>query len=160
VSKSPSFSLIIVVILAAFVLPSFGAAEDLLGPVDRERILAHSPAWQESVAAYQPDPAAIEKLRGLGREVRIEVFFGSWCSDSAAHVPAFFKVLDLAETPLLQPAYFGVPEAKDKRAEYVQGRKIVKLPTFLVLVDGREIGRIEETPKKSVEADLVKILGL
>jgi hypothetical protein len=36
----------------------------------------------------------------------------------------------------------------------------VKLPTFLVYVDGREIGRIVETPERSVEEDLVRILGL
>ena len=159
-SKSPSVILVIAAVLAALACPSFGATEELLGSVDRAAILAHSPTWQETVAAYQPDPAAIDKLRGLGREVRIEVFFGSWCSDSAAHVPAFFKVLDLADTPLLQAVYFGVPEAKDKRPAYFQGRDIVKLPTFIVLADGREIGRIVETPKKSVEADLVKILGL
>jgi thiol-disulfide isomerase/thioredoxin len=77
-----------------------------------------------------------------------------------AHVSAFFKILDLADTPLLQPAYFGVPEAKDKRAPYTEGKDIVKLPTFIVFVDGREAGRIVETPQRSVEEDLVRILGL
>lgn len=138
----------------------FGSGPDLTGPVSRAAILKHSPSWQEVVAAYQPKPEALDKLRGLGREVRIEVFFGSWCTDSRAHVSAFFKVLDLVDNPLLQPAYFGVPEDKADRPPFFQGRDIDKLPTFIVFVEGREAGRIVETPQKTVEEDLVKILGL
>jgi hypothetical protein len=159
VSKSP-FVPIVVILLGLVLLPSFAAGQELAGPVGREAVLEHSPAWQDLVSAYQPKPEALEKLRGLGREVRIEVYFGSWCSDSMAHVSAYFKILDLLDTPLIQTAYFAVPEAKDKRAPYLNGREIAKLPTFIVLIDGREAGRIVETPKKSVEEDLVRILGL
>lgn len=152
--------LIAVISWGSALLPSSASGQELVGPASREAILERSPAWQAVVAAYQPDPESVDKLRGLAREVRIEVYFGSWCADSEAHVSAFFKVLDLADTPLLQAAYIGVPEAKDKREPYGRDRKIGKLPTFVVLVDGREAGRIVETPEKSVEADLVKILGL
>ncbi|MGB8959610.1 MAG: thioredoxin family protein [Candidatus Aminicenantales bacterium] len=156
--KSLFFSIAVLFSLA--LIPCFAAGQDLVGPTNREAILEHVPAWRDLVAAYQPKPEALDKLRGLGREVRIEVYFGSWCSDSMAHVSAFFKILDLVDTPLLQPVYFGVPEAKDKRAPYIEGKDIVKLPTFIVIVDGREAGRIVETPKKTVEEDLVTILGL
>jgi hypothetical protein len=138
----------------------FARGEDLVGPVSRDAILERCPAWAGRAAAYQPRPEALDKLKSVGREVRIEVYFGSWCSDSEAHVSAFFKVLDLADTPLLRADYVGVPEAKDKRAPYVRGKGVVKLPTFIVLVDGREAGRIVETPQRSVEEDLVRILGL
>jgi thiol-disulfide isomerase/thioredoxin len=158
VSKSPV--VLIAALFALTLLPRFASGEDLVGPTSREAILEHSPDWQGFVASYQPKPEALDKLRGLGREVRVEVFFGSWCSDSMAHLPAFFKVLDLADTPLIRADYFWVPEAKEKRAEYYQGRDIVKLPTFIVFVDGREAGRIVETPQRSVEEDLVRILGL
>ncbi len=157
-SKSPFAVIAIVLNIALF--PFFAAGHDLVGPTTREAILEHTPSWQDLAAAYQPKPEALDKLRGLGREVRIEVYFGSWCSDSMAHVSAFFKILDLVDTPLLQPAYFGIPEAKEKRAPYTEGKDILKLPTFIVFVDGREAGRIVETPKRSLEQDLVTILGL
>jgi len=158
VGKSPV--IVLAVLFALALIPRYAAGEDLVGPTSREAILEHSPAWQASVAAYQPRPGALDKLRALGREVRIEVYFGSWCSDSEANLPAFFKVLDLLDTPLIQTAYIGVPEAKEKRAPYGQGREIEKIPTFVVIVDGREAGRIVETPERSVEEDLVRILGL
>lgn len=136
------------------------ADQEIVGPVSREDILEHSPAWADDAAAYEPDPDAVEKLRGLPREARIEVYFGSWCSDSAAHVPAFFKLLDLVDTPLLRVSYIGLPRAKEQRTPYCGDREITRIPTFIVFVDGREAGRIVETPERSVEADLVRILGL
>ena len=152
---SPLFLLSLALSLAS------AAGQDLAGPTTREAILALRPSWQDPVASYQPDPEALAKLQGLSREVRIEVFFGTWCSDSMAHVSALFKILDMADTPLLQPRYIAVPEDKAKRQAYFEGRTdISKLPTFIIILDGREAGRIVETPKKSVEADLVKILGL
>ncbi len=159
-SRSRLFSSLIV-LLALAVGPCLAHQQDLAGPTDREAILALRPSWQDVVASYQPDPGALAKLQGLGREVRIEVFFGTWCSDSMAHVSALFKILDMADTPLLQPRYIAIPEDKAKRASYFEDRTdIAKLPTFIIMVDGREAGRIVETPQKSVEADLVKILGL
>ncbi len=148
------------IIVGSALLPCRASGQELVGPADRETILERCPAWTAIAAAYQPDPEAVAKLAGLDREVRVEVYFGSWCSDSEAHVSAFFKVLDMADTPLLRAACIGVPEAKDRRAPYVSGRGVEKLPTFVVLVDGREAGRIVETPQKTVEADLVRILGL
>ena len=155
-----SLLFIIFVIMGAVFLPCFEFAEDLVGPVSRELILKHSPAWEGVAAAYQPDPAVLDRLHGLGREARIEVYFGNWCSDSAVLVPALFKLLDTADTPLLQAVYTAVPEAKEKRALYCRDKDVIKLPTFVILLDGREAGRIVETPEKSLEADLARILGL
>ena len=132
----------------------------MLGPLSREAILDGRPDWRAVAAAYQPKPDCVEKLRALAREVRIEIYFGTWCSDSKAHVSEYFKIMEMADNPLVQTACIGVPEDKAKRAAYTQGKDIVKLPTFLVFVDGREAGRIVETPEKSVEEDLVRILGL
>jgi thiol-disulfide isomerase/thioredoxin len=143
----------------ALVSPLAGQGE-MLGPLTRESLFEMNPEWQAVAAAYQPKPDCVEKLRALGREVKVEIFLGTWCTDSKAHVSAYFKVLDLADTPLIQTVCTGIPEAKENRSAYYRGREIVRLPTFLVFVDGREIGRIVETPEKSVEEDLVRILGL
>ena len=139
----------------------WGAQEktaDVLGPTTRADILRVRPGWQAVVDAYNPRGDLVERLRSLGTEVKVEVFFGTWCSDSEAHVSAFFKVLDLAENPLLQVAYIGVPEDKALRASYCQGRGIEKLPTFIVSVGGQEKGRIVETPRKSLEENLLALV--
>jgi hypothetical protein len=140
--------------------PLSPAVEDLVGPVGRGAVLEHCPSWRGHVAAYQPRPVALEELRTLAREPLIEVYFGSWCSDSEVHVSEFFKVLDLLDSPLVRTAYIGIPKDKAQRAPFLQGRDILKLPTFIVLIGGREVGRIVETPERSIEEDLARLLGL
>jgi hypothetical protein len=131
---------------------------DLVGPVTKETVFQKCADWQPIAAAYNPKPEFIERLRGLAREIRVEVFLGTWCSDSKAHVSEYFKVLEIADTPLIQTSYIAVPEDKTKRAAYYQGKDILKIPTFIVFVNGLEKGRIVEVPQKSVEEDLVAII--
>ena len=132
--------------------------QDMLGSLTKEEILQGCPDWQAEVASYNPKPEIVDQLRSLGVEVRIEIYLGTWCSDSKAHLSAFFKVLELVENPLIQVSYVGVPEEKSSRAPYYQGKNIEKLPTFLIYMDGREKGRIVETPTLSVEQDLLEII--
>jgi hypothetical protein len=149
--------------LVALSLACFSAIpgqNEMLGPLSPEAILEQHPDWQAVVTAYQPKPDCIDKLRAGLREVKIEIYLGTWCPDSKAHVSEYFKVMELVDSPLFQTTYIGVPRDKGNRAPYYQGKDILKLPTFLVFVDGREIGRIVETPEKTVEEDLVRILGL
>jgi hypothetical protein len=144
--------------LAAGLVAGGALPSERLGPLTKDQILEACPDWQAVAAAYSPDPAALDNLRSLSREVAIEVFLGTWCSDSKDHVAEFFKVLELADTPLLRAVYVGVPEDGARRALYFHGLIIEKIPAFVVAVDGREVGRIVEHPKASVEADLVAIL--
>jgi hypothetical protein len=157
---SKPFLSVFIVLSLALLVPSFTAQEEMVGPLTREALFENNPDWQAVAAAYQPKPDIVDKLRSLGREIRIEIYLGTWCSDSKAHVSEFFKVLEIADTPLIQAVCVGIPEAKDKRAPYYAGRDIERLPTFIVFFDGREMGRIVETPERSVEEDLVRILGL
>ena len=140
--------------------PLSPAVEDLVGSVGREAILEHCPSWTGRVAAYQPKPVALEKLRTLSQETLIEVYFGSWCPDSEVHVSEFFKVLDILDSPLVRTAYIGIPKDKTQRAPFFQAKDILRLPTFVVLLGGREVGRIVETPERSIEEDLARLLGL
>jgi len=154
-------SILFLLLLSALaVAPCFAADEELTGPVTREILFEKFPDWQAVAAAYQPRPDCIEKLRSVGREIRVEIYLGTWCSDSKAHVNELFKVLEMADSPLFRVSCTAIPEDKDRRAPFYQGKDIVRLPTFLVFVDGREAGRIVERPEASVEEDLVRILGL
>jgi thiol-disulfide isomerase/thioredoxin len=143
--------------IVGLLFPIRGETESL-GPLTREAVLKDCPGWQEVVALYQPDGPAIDGLKAFNRPVQVEVFLGTWCPDSKAHVSEFFKVLDLADNALISATYIGIPRDKAQRSEYYQGKDIQKLPTFLVFVEGQEKGRIIEVPLKSIEQDLLDIL--
>jgi len=151
---------IIVLILSMLIGPliSFGQTE-MLGPLTKDDILKNLPAWQEVAASYNPKPDILEKLRAVSQIVQVEIYLGTWCPDSQAHVSAYFKIVDFVDNPLLQTNYIGVPRDKSKREPYIQGKNIIRLPTFIVFLDGQEKGRIIETPTKSVEEDLLDIIN-
>lgn len=88
------------------------------------------------------------------------IFAGSWCSDTKLELPRFLKVIDtlnLGINPL--DMYF---LDLNKKSKFVTPSvyNISLVPTFVVLRAGKEIGRIEETPKESIEKDVLKILRL
>ena len=151
-----------VLVLAAAAALAGGQLEEtveLLGPLSQGQILDKCSDWQAVVAAYNPNAEFIDKLRSVSSEVKVEIFLGTWCPDSKAHVSEYFKVLELADNPLIQTFLIGVPRDKSKRAAYYQGKDIERLPTFVVYIDSREKGRIVEVPTKSVEEDLVEVLS-
>jgi hypothetical protein len=63
------------------------------------------------------------------------------------------------DNPLISTTYIGIPRDKQARQEFIQGKNIEKLPTFIVTLDNQEKGRIIETPVKSVEEDLFDIIN-
>ncbi len=148
-----------ILLSCALLLSAVRGQQEIVGPVTPEELLREFPEWQAVAASYSPAPEAIERLRAVSREVLIEVVLGTWCDDSRSHVSEFLKILEMADNPLIRATYAGVPEDKAKRALALQGRDIVKIPTFIVSVDGAEKGRIVEAPIKSVEADLADIIA-
>ncbi|MFQ5721829.1 MAG: thioredoxin family protein [Candidatus Aminicenantales bacterium] len=132
--------------------------KDLVGPLEKEEILRNFPKWQEKAASYFPRPEIIEKLRSINYPLKIEVFLGTWCPDSQEHVSAYFKIMEMADNPLITSSYIGLPRDKESRQPYIKGKNITKVPTFIILINDHEKGRIIEHPVKSLEEDIIKII--
>jgi thiol-disulfide isomerase/thioredoxin len=135
----------------------------LLGKVQPEQILKISPDWKGNHDAADLAADAVERIRaaadkGKG-EIRVEVVFGSWCSDSLDHVPRFVKLQEAVGPDRLPVTYVGVDRSKKDPGGLVASLKIEKVPTFIVFRKDGEIGRIVETPKTTVEGDLAEILA-
>jgi thiol-disulfide isomerase/thioredoxin len=131
---------------------------ELVGPLTREQILAGLPEWKAMLEAYAPDLDTIGRLRAVSEQVEIEIFLGTWCPDCRRHVSAFLKVIDMVENPMIRATYTGIPRAPEDRPKYIAGKDIERVPTFIIRFRGQEIGRIIETPQRSVEADLWEVL--
>jgi hypothetical protein len=141
-----------------FSISVYGTLE-LLGPLSKEEILENFPDWQVEVASYVPNQEVIEKLQAIPSEIKIEIFLGTWCSDTKRNVSAYFKIMDMVDNPLIITTYIGIPEEDDSRKPFIEGKNIVKVPTFIVYIDNQEKGRIIEDPVKSVEEDLLDIIN-
>jgi hypothetical protein len=73
-------------------------------------------------------------------------------------VPRFLKILDTTDYPEENLLMIAVDSKKQASGLDITAYDIERVPTFIIYKEGKEIGRIIETPVQSLEADLQKIL--
>ncbi len=109
---------------------------------------------------YIVDSITTEQLKPLFKGKTIEIFLGSWCSDSRREVPRMIKVLSYTGFDTAHVQFIFVDHAKKSPQHEEQGKHITNVPTFIVYNGKKEIGRIVESPQVSLEKDLLSILQL
>lgn len=120
-------------------------------------------AWyDQSYNAYTTDTATVLQLKPLLNTIRMEVFLGSWCGDSKREVPHMLKVLqqlgmDTAKVSLIFVDN-SIQNYKQSPQHEETDKNIHHVPTFIVYDGNKETGRIIESPKMSLEKDLLAIL--
>lgn len=131
-----------------------------LGWVERSALQTSQYAWFDSgYAAYTPALDMLEDVQEKRDSIRFLVVFGTWCSDSRREMPRFFKILDGLSVPAEHVQLFGVDRTKKHPEGIPQQYDITLVPTIIVLNLGSEIGRIVESPKTTLELDLLEILA-
>lgn len=100
-----------------------------------------------------------EASAGAGLEIL--AFVGVWCGDCQDHLPGFARILDAVRFPSSRLRVYSLDRAKTfPGGEGILSRwKIQRLPTFVFLRGGREIGRIIEIPEESMLRDMARILS-
>ncbi|MNI55833.1 hypothetical protein D3C85_1095870 [compost metagenome] len=108
--------------------------------------------------AYIPDAATMIELKKLIKNEKIKIVFGTWCGDSKVNVPNFFKVLDDLHFKQKNVEIITVDGNKKAENGILDGLEILRVPTFIVYdKKGKELGRIIEGPKTTLEGDLLAI---
>jgi tetratricopeptide (TPR) repeat protein len=120
--------------------------------------------WFDSMyAAYDPSPAVISSInRQELKDIRIDIFFGTWCGDSRREVPRFLKMMDQLAVPASKISLVATGSDslyKQSPQHEEAGKGIFRVPVFIVYRNGAEIGRINEFPVTSLEKDLATILA-
>lgn len=129
----------------------------LLAQQSSENLLRYSPEFAWRADAYHPDQAIIEKLQGQARDVRVQVFFGSWCAHCKRHVPLMIKVAQELAGSRIRIDYYGLPRGWSGHP--VAGPlNITAVPTGIVYVEEQEVGRITGEQWSSPERALEEIL--
>lgn len=147
-------------------MPAFGLGE--LGWEELREALRSDPVTDWYSLGY--DLYAFEDAESYRRLLaarldfgRLEIlaFIGLWCGDCQEHVPALARILDEARFPSHRVRAYLLDRAKSfPGSESVIARhRVTRLPTFILLKDGAEIGRITETPDRSLIADLAGMLS-
>ena len=114
--------------------------------------------------SYKPKKSVIYELFAIiqKQHIKVNVIGGNWCSDTKTQVPRLCKVLHLAGLSEADFSYVQVDRSKNQilapgELERTDD-KPSKVPTVYISKDGKIIGTIIETPTKSWEADILKVL--
>ncbi len=140
---------------------SFPPVSGVTGKVDRSVFLS-DPGHARFRARYETatvDQNLTGMIGSLSPGVEVIVFYGPWCSDSWHHVPVFLRIAEKAGIPDERIQYVALDRSKKSRDGLEKPYGIESVPTFVFLRGGKEIGRIVESPRTTLEGDIVAILA-
>ena len=130
----------------------------LIGVINRKLITGDTAfGWFNENGKYgQPDPIAVSIFQLEKKRFTLVVFGGTWCEDTQNLLPKFYQLIDSSGYPEKQITLIAVDRQK-KTIDNLQERyKVTNVPTFIVLQDGKEVGRVVEYGN---ESDITKELG-
>jgi hypothetical protein len=131
-------------------------APSIVGPMSRNQLPESFRTVYDTVR-IQTDVVDLLKLACTGVETKI--FLGTWCSDSRREVPRFLKVADSLGGLLGQVSMVGLDRNKKCPEGLEAPYKIERVPTFIFMKGGKEIGRVVEVPQTTIEADMLTIVA-
>jgi tetratricopeptide (TPR) repeat protein len=118
----------------------------------------YTTAWN----TYKVDTSVITNLQAHLKNIKVQIFMGTWCGDSKREVPKMLRLLHEIkfDTSALQiimvdnadTAYKASPDHAES------GKYIFRVPTFIFYENDKELNRIVETPVISMEMDMLNIL--
>ena len=115
--------------------------------------------FKERFDTVQVEQQFVPMVKAVEDSVSTIVFLGTWCPDSRREVPRFLKVADEAGIPPERIKLYALDRTKKSDDGLTDQYQIERIPTFIFLKHGEEIGRITEMPEKSVEQDMLFILA-
>ncbi len=160
-------------LLAFFLVVISGCASSQFALEDaetKEKMILGACTWNEwkqhaawttyDAPDYTPDAEVLARLAPLMKspEVSLLLFGGSWCGDTKAEFPKYFKLFSALNLPPSFYSLYGLSRKKKEQTGIAERYTIKRVPTLVVLKGGKEIGRIVEYPTESIEKDLLNIL--
>jgi hypothetical protein len=148
-------------VLTVFLVGCSGphAAQEAEGPVGRITREQLTPAFLTAYDTVHVQTEFVDMIRQANSGVHVVVFLGTWCSDSRREVPRFLKIVDSAGISMDRITLHALDRKKTSPdgAEVRYG--VERVPTFIFLKKEAEIGRIIESPKTTLEGDILTILA-
>lgn len=129
----------------------------LLGLRKAADLKAHTPDYVQSAKKYTPNAQSLAALKKQAAPVRVLVFFGSWCPHCKEVVPHLLRVEDELKGSKIQFDYRGIP--RDFKDPEVSKLNIREVPTAIIYVNGKEVGRLVRNDWNTPEVILSKVLS-
>ncbi len=131
---------------------------DFLGLSRASALEQYSDSYRDLALAYEPDQASLKAIQEAKGRVQVRIYHGSWCPFCKRYVPRVIKVSNLIKKDNITIDFYGLP--KGISSDPVAGQaRINSVPTGVIFVDGKEVGRIEKDDWQAPEKALAKLLA-
>ena len=115
--------------------------------------------YAQNQKGYIPNAEVIQQYAANKDSVNLVVFGGTWCGDTQHLLPKFFATTDAAGVPDNRITLIGVDHSKKTLYNLSEAFGIINVPTFIVMKNGKEIGRVVEYGKiGSPEKEVAEII--
>lgn len=116
--------------------------------------------YNSSQGYYNPDTATVNTFERAKGKYQFVVFAGTWCEDTQFILPKFFKLQEKSGIPDEAITLFGVNRKKNSLGNIAKAFNVTLIPTFIVMKDGKEVGRVVEYGKTGKwDKELAEILN-
>ncbi len=118
-------------------------------------------AWfKENMKWGQADDSAIASFKEKAGKFKLVVFGGTWCPDTQNLLPVLYRLVDKSGYPEKDITLIAVDRKKETIHHLNKIYKIDRVPTFIVLKDGKEISRVVEYGKlNAIDKELGQIVN-
>lgn len=130
----------------------------LLGPITIEQLIDFPDWFGVDFMTYMPAPVFANELPGAMNDVDILCILGTWCDDSKREVPRLIRLMQMKGIDPAKLRMVGADRNKMSPGGETAQYKVEKVPTFIFLREGLEVGRIVEAPETSLERNMLAIL--
>ncbi|HZH63843.1 MAG TPA: thioredoxin family protein [Flavisolibacter sp.] len=118
-------------------------------------------AWYaQNSKGYTPAADVMQQYTVAKDSVNLIIFAGTWCGDTKNLLPKFFTTTDAAGFPDSRITLIGVDRSKKTLYNLTEAFGVTNVPTFIVMKNGKEIGRVVEYGKMgSPDKEVAQIIS-
>ncbi len=100
--------------------------------------------FQKNYNLGRPDANAVNAFKEHSKDFQMLIFAGTWCPDTQNLLPEFYRLTDAAGYADSNITLIGVDNSKTTLDNLNKTFHLVDVPTFIMMKDGKEIGRVVE----------------
>ena len=124
-----------------------------------KKILMEHEGYTWFLNRYDKYKPSIKELSQINfNEIKIKIFMGTWCHDSKREIPRLIKILDNLKFDQSNVEIIGLTKEKKGYFNDYSRYNITNTPTIIFYKNKKEVGRIIEKPKETLESNMLSIL--
>lgn len=100
--------------------------------------------FKDNYALGMADASAVQAFQQNKHKFHVIIFGGTWCEDTHNLLPVFYRLADKSGLPDSSITLIGVDRDKQTLDNLSAAFSIVNVPTFIIMHDGKEVGRVVE----------------